>query len=71
MGDPTTRQSVLDEFVNKRLHELCDDALYEAIPSSTPEWWEMRESIVRILFEMDHEFTRDGIHADYVRENCL
>lgn len=73
---PPTRQECIDKFVKSRLESIASESLYEKFPHSSfqdagPQWFELRESVVRVLFEMDHEFTREEIHADCVRKNCL
>lgn len=70
-----SRSEAIDTHVSKVLATLADDCNDIDIVLSSDchhyEWWEIRESIVRCLFELDHEQTRVEIHAKYVTENCL
>lgn len=69
------RQDNLDGYVSNVLKTLADDCNdIETVPPHgcrEYQWWEIRESIVRCLFEMDHDQTRSEIHAQWVRDNCL
>lgn len=71
----TKRADNLDGYVSQVLKTLADDCNdVECVPPHDCReylWWEIRESIIRCLFEMDREQTVSEMHAKYVRENCL
>ena len=68
------RADNLDVYTAKVLETLADDCNdIECVPPHgcrEYEWWEIRESIIRCLFELDHQQTYGEIHAAFVKEFC-
>lgn len=59
------------------LEALAQDALeWDGIPpaeylESEPLWYELRDAVVSVLFDMDREMAKQEEHADYVVKHCL
>ncbi len=66
-GIPATREERLDDLIRARLEWVCD----EASRTEFTYWWEIRESIVRVLFEMDSEQVIQDFRAKLTRDNCM
>jgi hypothetical protein len=72
-----TREDQIDAFILAGLDNLCSEAVYANFKthpltgSREPQWWELRDSICRVLFEMDREDVELERHAQHVRDNCL
>lgn len=73
------RREALDELVGKAMAEMTNESVYwtlpiedgNAIQSPEPAWWELRESICRVLFELEREQIHFENEATRVVNECL
>lgn len=72
------RDEVIDEKVREVLEKLAQDALYWELPKGVsllqcgePMWDELRDSIIRNVFDMEREQIEHEIQAQHVVDECL
>ncbi len=70
------RQEVLDKRVRGIVANVTSSACYWHLPQAdcldvAPTWDELRDSLLRAIFEADREQFQQELHAQFVVENCL
>lgn len=70
-----TRQEALDSYIEKVISAATDNCNdIETVPcigGTEYQWWEIRESIMRCLFEADRSQMVAEINAQFVKDNCI
>lgn len=75
--DMNDRGDYIRAKVRQVLEVLAQDALeWNDTPSTEclaiePLWYELRNAVVSVLFDMDREMAKQEEHADYVVKHCL
>ncbi len=70
------RERQIRELVSECIHNMLDEAHVWTIKGpmylgAEPQWHEIRDAAVSVLFSIESEMGKQEAHADYVVKECL